>query len=127
MDINALTKAHVRIRDARAALKKTFDAEDGVLKAKQERLEGEMLRILQQGNVDSIKTDSGTFYRQEDITPRGDDWDAFYQWVAANDAFDALERRIKKTFVKEYMETHDGAIPPGVSVYREYVVRVRRS
>ena len=44
-----------------------------------------------------------------------------------NDAFDALERRIKKTFVSEYMENNGGAIPPGVSVYRQYAVRVRRN
>lgn len=127
MNINALTKAYVKIRDARTALKRQYDEEDQKLKGKLERLEAEMLRFLQESNLDSAKTESGTFYRQEEITPTGSDWDAFYKWVADNDAFDALERRIKKTFVKEYMETHEGAIPPGVSVYREYVVRVRRS
>lgn len=127
MDINLLTKAYIKMRDARQTLKRQFDEEDQKLKGKMERLEGEMLKFLQDNNTDSVKTTSGTFYRQEEVTPTGSDWDAFYTWVAKNDAFDALERRIKKTFVKEYMETHDGAIPPGVSVYREYVVRVRRS
>jgi hypothetical protein len=127
MDTNALTKTYVKIRDARTALKRKFDEEDGKLKAKLERLEGAMLKFLQESGIDSAKTENGTFYRQEEITPTGSDWDRFYQWIAENDAFDALERRIKKTFVKEYMETHEGAIPPGVTVYREYVVRVRRS
>jgi hypothetical protein len=127
MDTNALTKTYVKIRDARTALKRKFDEEDGKLKAKLERLEGAMLKFLQESGIDSAKTENGTFYRQEEITPTGSDWDRFYQWIAENDAVDALERRIKKTFVKEYMETHEGAIPPGVTVYREYVVRVRRS
>lgn len=127
MDINKLTSVHLKIRDARSDLKRKFEEEDRKLKIKQERIENEMLRFLQDSNTGSVRTESGTFYRQEEITPTGSDWDAFYRWVRENDAFDALERRIKKTFVKEYMETHEGGIPPGVSVYREYVVRVRRS
>ena len=127
IDANALTKAHVRIRDARAVLKKQFDADDAVLKGKQDRLESEMLRILQDSKMESIRTESGTFYRQEDLVPSGADWDAFYRWVAANDSFEALERRIKKTFIKEYMDANEGALPPGVSVHRTYVVRIRRS
>jgi len=127
MDISTLSKAYVKIRDARGALKKQYEEEDIKLKAKLERLEAEMLRFLQENNTDSVKTVHGTFYRQEEITPTGADWDALYKWIAQNDAFDALERRIKKGFVKEYMETHEGGVPPGVSVYREYVVRVRRS
>jgi adenosine deaminase len=127
MNTNLMTKAYVNLREARHKLKREFEEQDQKLKAKMERLEAEMLKFLQENNTDSVKTQSGTFYRQEEVTPTGSDWDAFYQWVAKNDAFDALERRIKKTFIKEYMEMHDGAIPPGVSVYREYVARVRRS
>lgn len=126
-DINRLTKAYIKIRDARAALKKDWAAEDEKLKGKLEKIEAELLKFLNETNQNSSKTDSGIVYKQEEITPTGSDWAAFYDWVARNNAFDALERRIKKTFVSEYMGTHDGAIPPGVSVYREYVVRVRRS
>lgn len=127
MDTAKLAKAYIKLRDARAQMKRQFEEQDSALKAKQERLEAEMLRFLQESNTDSVKTVAGTFYRQEEITPTGADWDAFYKWVAENDAFDFLERRIKKTAIKEYMEMNSGAIPPGVSVYREFVVRVRRT
>lgn len=127
LDLAKIVQVHLKIRDKRALLKKAFEAEDAVLKGNQSRLEGELLRFLQENNTDSANTAFGTFYRQEDITPSATDWDAFYKWVAANDAFDALERRLKKTFVKEYMEAHEGELPPGVAVYREYVVRVRRT
>ncbi len=127
MDITKLVAVHLKIRDARADLKKAYDEADRVLKVKQERLEGELLRFLQDSNTDSVRTEAGTVFRQEDVTPRAEDWDLFYKWIAATDAFDALERRIKKNFIKEHMAAHEGALPPGVSVYREYVVRVRRS
>lgn len=127
MDYNKLVTVYTKIREKRAEIKKAFDTEDGALKKQLEKLEGVLLGQLNATNTDSIRTEAGTFYRQEDITPSGSDWGAFYAWVKDNDAFDALERRIKKTFVSEYMEANDGAVPPGVSVYRQHVVRVRKT
>ncbi len=125
-DIQRMVKVYVKMRDTRTANKRAFEEADEILKAKMEKIEGQLHKFLLDNQIDSVNTPAGTVYRQEEITPTGSDWAAFYDWVKENDAFDALERRIKKTFVKEYMEQHDGGIPPGVSVYREYVVRIRR-
>lgn len=127
MDINRLVSTYTKIRDKRAEIKRAYEAEDAVLKEQLAKLEGVMLRQLNDTNSDSVRTEAGTFYRQQDVTPSASDWATFYDWVKQNDAFDALERRIKKTFVTEYMEAHEGAVPPGVSVYRQYVVRVRKN
>lgn len=126
IDLGKLTKAHINIRDARAGLKKDFDAADAELKASQERLEAAMLDHLNKHGMESVRTEAGTFYRQEDIKPSAGDWQALYDWIKQHDAWEALERRIKKTFISEYMEAHGGALPPGVNVHREFVIRVRR-
>lgn len=127
MDMTQVTKAHINIRDARHKMRHEFEAKDAELKASQEKLEAVMLQHLQTSQSESVRTEAGTFYRQEEITPSASDWVALYDWIKSEDAFDALERRVKKTFIKEYMEMHDGGLPPGISVYREYVVRVRRA
>lgn len=127
IDMDKITRAYVRLRDARADAKKAWMDEDTKFAQKMERLEAEMLRFLNDSKTDSFKTQNGTVYKQLDIIPTGSDWDILYHWIAKNDAFDALERRIKKTFVKDYMDSHEGTPPPGVSVLREYKVRVRRS
>lgn len=127
MDMERLVKAHINIRDARSKLRKEYNEQDDGLKKKQERIEAEMLKFLNTNKIDNSKTSAGTFYRQVDTIPMGSDWNAFYDWVKENDAFDALERRIKKGFINEYMEEHDGETPPGVSVHKQYVIRVRRS
>ena len=127
MDYEKLVKVFLKIRKARSDLKAAYEADDAKLKAQAAQLDALLLKHLNDTNASSMATAAGTFYRQEEVTPTGSDWEAFYTWVKANDAFDALERRIKKTFIREWMDTHDGAIPPGVSVYREYVVRVRKA
>jgi hypothetical protein len=127
IDLGQVTKAHINVRDARTKLRQQYEASDAGLKEVQVKLEAVMLDHLNKHGMDSVRTAGGTFYRQEEVTPSAGDWNALYQWIKDNDAWDALERRIKKTFIKEYMEGHQGGLPPGVSVFREHVVRVRRS
>jgi hypothetical protein len=126
MDAATMVRAYIRIRDARSALKKEFDAQDGALKESLKKIEMVMLGTLTAQNANSVKTSEGQFYRQVDVIPTATDWTALYAWIRENDAFDALEKRVKKTFISDYMESNDGNLPPGVSVLREYVVRVRR-
>lgn len=126
VDTKRIVSAYLKIRDAKTALTRKFEEEKADLDNKLELLEQRLLRFLNENKMDSAKAGPATFYKQMEITPAGSDWDRFYKWVVKNDAFEALERRIKKTFIKEYMEANDGAIPPGVTVHREFVVRVRR-
>jgi hypothetical protein len=127
VSFDKLAAVYIKMRDKKTEMKRAFDEEEAKLKAKMNKIEIAMLQQLTAMDMNSVRTDHGTIIRQEEILPTGSDWGLFYDWVKENDAFDALERRIKKTFVKEYMESHEGAVPPGVSVMREYVVRVRRN
>lgn len=126
LDMNAVAAAFIKIREARADLSKDFTAKDDALKASQVRLEAVMLEHLNRSGVESVRTAAGTFFKQEEVKPSCADWSALNEWVKTHDAFDAYERRLKKTFIVQYMEDNDGAMPPGVSVHREFVVRVRR-
>jgi hypothetical protein len=131
IDAERLVKVFVKMRDRRAELKRAWEAEDAEIKAKQEQIEAVLLDHLNKNNQDSVRTGEGTFYRQKKTIPNASDWEAFYAWIKENDAFDALERRIKAKFITDYMEEHaddpDNNLPPGVSVFTRYDVRVRKS
>lgn len=126
VDAERAARAYVKIREARSALAAKFKEEDEKLKHKLSLLEAGMLDFLNKTNQKSAKTEIGTFYKQLEILPTGSDWSAFYGWVKKNDAFEFLERRIKKTAVADFMEQNDGNAPPGVSVLKEWKVVVRR-
>lgn len=126
MDIDKLVLAARNIRDAEHEIQKKADAEIAELKAKREKIEAFLMQHLIDNNVDSLRTANGTIFRSIDTIPQGQDWDLFYRWVKDHDAFDALERRIKRTFIADYMEAHDGEIPPGVSVFRQYKLNIRK-
>jgi hypothetical protein len=126
MDVERMVKVYLKLREARSELKHKYDEEDGKLKQKQELLEGQFLAFLNSSNVDSFRTSLGTVYKQENMIPTAADWSAIYAWIKKHDAFEFLERRLKKTEVAAYMEEHEGSPPPGVNVMREYEVRIRR-
>lgn len=127
VDFARIVKAHINIRDHRAQLKKQFDEADQQFKQAQAKLESVMLDHLNKTGSEAIRTEHGTFYAQEEMTPSASDWNMLYDWIKEHDAWEALERRIKKTFIKEFAEAHGGGLPPGVSVFRERIVRVRRA
>lgn len=126
IDLDRITRVLLKMRDAREELTRNYEAEKKKIDEQMKTLENVLLNELNTKGLQSFRTSACTVYKEEVLTPTGSDWDAFYRWVAENDGFDFLERRIKRTSIKEYMEANGGAVPPGVSVYREYVARVRR-
>ena len=126
MDYEKIVRAYRNIRYRKQELNRAHEKVIADLDEKLEKLKGVMLAELNTNKGEGIRTAAGTFFRKLETIPTGSDWDAFYDWIKDNDAFDALERRIKRTFISDYMDSHDGAIPPGVSVFRRYTVEVRK-
>jgi hypothetical protein len=125
--IDKVTETYVKIRDARSVLKKEYEAKDLELKAQLETLDAFFLETLQTLGVESVRTKHGTVYQSTSIKPSCMDWNAFYTWIAENEAFDALEKRVKKSFIVDYMNDNKDELPPGISVLKEYTVTIRRS
>ena len=131
-----LVKIGRKIKAARSKLAAEFKAADDLLKADLAGIEGMMLEFLRAtGQKTANCGEHGLFYWQEKITPRGDDWAAFYKWIVREDAFDALQKRIKVTFISQYMEEHKNdkdengepvsPLPPGISVMREREIHIK--
>lgn len=126
VDSAKLARVYVKLREAKLAIERKAEEEADVIKAKMDVIEAAMLNFMNVNKMDSVATTAGTFYKQLDIKPSCADWNVFYAWIAKNDAFEFLERRITRTAIKDYMEANKGKLPPGVNVHKEFVVRVRR-
>lgn len=128
LDYAQLTAVYVKIRNRRSEIKRAYEEEDDTLKAQLATIEGHLLGHLNATGSESVRTEHGTFYRQEEVKPNIVDDLVFYDYIQTNAlAGEALERRVKVGFVKDFMASHDGLPPPGVAVSREHVVRVRKA
>lgn len=127
MDTSRYVKAYLNLRKAREELSKKFDQENEELKQKQELIENQLLQFLNNSKQESFRTEYGTVYRQDDFVPSAADWETIYAWIKENNSWELLEKRLTKTFIRTYLETNHGELPPGINIFRKCVVRVRKS
>lgn len=127
INLDRVVQAYNAIRDARTAKRHSWEKEDADLESDMAQLKCLMLDLLNRNGAKSIATDNGTVYRTEKIKPSAADWSTVYAWIVDDpDRFELLEKRLKPTFVRQFMDENEGGLPPGVNVHREFEVSVRR-
>jgi hypothetical protein len=124
--LDKVAATYVKIRDKRSEIKKAYEDEDLKLKVQLDAIESFFLETLQALGVESARTKHGTVIKSLAIKPSCEDWSALYAWIAENDAFDALEKRVKRSFIVDYMADNSDELPPGITVLKEWTVSVRR-
>ena len=126
LPVDKLVKRFVGLREARAAENAKAEAVDKEFKELLKAVENELLRRADVEGVEGFKTEFGTTYKDVNMSASFADEDTFYNFVRKSGDLEFFERRIKIAHLKEYMANHDGQLPPGLNVFREYTMRVRK-
>jgi hypothetical protein len=117
-----MVAAYIKLR---SAIQEKED-EIKVLKEKQALVSASMLDLCSKEDIDSIKTPFGTLTRRIYSSYWTSDWDQMYKFIAENDAYHLLEKRIHNTNMKEFLEENPDALPIGLQSDRKYAVSVRK-
>ena len=120
-------KLFIRTRAAKSAAQKEFDEQEAQFKQIMEMCENTMLRDADAQGVTGFTTPWGTTYAAETMKLSIADDNAFYSFVKQLGDLDFFERRVSSTHVQKYMEQSGGTLPPGLNVFRERVMRVRKA
>lgn len=126
-----LIAEHNRIDDHIKAENKRFTAFAAPFREKLEEIENKLLAILNEQGSELIKSDSGTAYISNIMTPKIVARDAYLDWI--NDNWDAFGNEMlqvsapQKEALKQYMEENNKALPPGVEISFFRKINVRRS
>jgi hypothetical protein len=129
MDITAdkLVRVYIKMRDARAALKAKYEAEDLAIKEQMGLVEANLLETCKATGAESIKTAHGTAIRTVQTRYWTGDWAAMHKFIRDHDALDLVERRISQLNMKEFLRENPDVLPTGLNVDHKYTVTVRRS
>jgi hypothetical protein len=117
-----MVAAYIKLREAIQAKEDEIKA----LKEKQALVSASMLDLCSKEDIDSIKTPFGTLTRRIYSSYWTSDWDQMYKFIAENDAYHLLEKRIHNTNMKEFLEENPDALPIGLQSDRKYAVSVRK-
>ena len=116
----------VALRDARATNNKAADQMDQAYKQAMAAIEASLIKDAQEQGVTGFKTESGTTYLDEVLRASVADDNVFYAFVKDTGDLDFFERRLSSTHIKEWQKENNGMLPPGLNVFRELTMKVRR-
>ena len=122
-----LVRAYIKMRDAKAELKRRFEEEENKIKEQMEAVEKHLLEVCKSAGADSIKTAEGTIIRKVETRYWTSDWESMHKFVLSNEAPELLERRISQTTMKEFLQNNPDKLPPGLNADSRYTVTIRRS
>jgi len=129
-NVDELVEAYMKVREERERISSLFEKEDEELKKVLDNIKASLLEICNKLSVDSLKTENGTVIRQVKNRYYTQDWDSFYTFIREYKLPELLEKRIAQLAMKNYLESVQDAaadgLPPGVSVFREYDLSVRK-
>lgn len=125
--MDKLAETYVKIRDKRAELKKTFEAEDEVLSEQLQLIATEMLERCKDIGADSVRTPHGTIIRSVKSKYWTNDWDSMYTFIREHDAFGLLEKRLHQSNMKQFLTENPDVLPSGLNVENEYTIVVRKA
>lgn len=119
-------KEYMNLRMELYDLRAHFKDEEMILKNKMEALEGDLKTIMDSLGVDSLKTEFGTAYLKMTSHVSTADKSAFLDYVKNTGQWDLLDIRGSKTSLESFIEENQ-VIPPGIDVYKEQTVGIRKA
>lgn len=125
VNVDTVVAAYMKLREKKKAIEAKAEEEVSEIKKKMEKFEVWIREKANEEGVTSFKTRSGTAFLTTTDYANVADWDAVLDFIKTNQAFDMLERRISKTAVRSYIDTHK-QVPAGVDYGTRLTVNVRK-
>jgi hypothetical protein len=126
LDIERLVKVFIKLRNKRSELKKAFEDQDAELEEKQTIIKQALMDYCKEHNVESGRTDAGSFYRKTSTRYETNDWDSMYGFIKEHDALGLLDRRINQSNMKEFLTDHPDLLPPGLNSTVKYEIVITK-
>ena len=126
MDANKLVAAYIKMRDAKDALTREYDAKINEIKEQMELVEQSLLEICKSTGQDGGRTPHGTFSRTVKTRYWTNDWSSMYDFIKEHDALYLMEQRIHNGNMKQFLEENPDVLPIGLQADRKYVITVRK-
>lgn len=131
MTVEKKVKLYVKTREAKAALMRQMEAAEAEFKAIMQACEMNLLADADKAGVTGFKTEYGTTYTGETTKISIADDTAFEGFLDAlppgANRYGFFERRVSSRQVEEYMKLAEGTPPPGLNIFRERVMRIRKA
>ena len=116
-----------KIRDAKSRLTSEYEKEYTRLGQQEKQVTVELLRRLHERGATQTKTPHGTVSLGVNMQASIADENVYFNFIRETGDLDFFQRRIKIAHLKEYMEVNEGRVPPGLNIFKEQTINLRRN
>jgi len=127
MDATKLVSTYIKMRDAKDALTREYEAKINEVKEQMEVVEQALLDICKETGQDGGRTAHGSFTRTVKTRFWTNDWDSMYRFIKEQDAVQLLEQRVHQGNMKQFLSENPGLLPEGLNTDSKYSITVRRA
>jgi predicted GIY-YIG superfamily endonuclease len=127
MDATKLVSAYIKMRDAKDALTREYEAKVNEVKEQMELVEQALLEICKETGQDGGRTAYGSFTRTVKTRYWTNDWGSMYNFIKEHDAIQLLEQRVHQGNMKQFLSENPGLLPEGLNTDSKYSITVRRA
>ena len=125
--LERMFRAHAKIKASIALKNKAHSDDIKPLKDTMELIENGLLKMMNEVGTSQLSVKGvARCIPKVSTFPSCKDWDALWTHVVETGNFDLVTRRLSSKAVKDYMATHEDALPPGVTIHVERGVTVTR-
>jgi hypothetical protein len=126
VQVNTLVQEYIALRDAKDEIKREAEAKMQELEGQMDEISQTLLDHFKESGIDKAGTPFGTAYRTIKSRYWTNDWDAMYTFIAENNAYELLEKRLHQSNMKQFLEENPDVQPKGLNIDNEYKIVVRR-
>lgn len=127
MDATKLVSIYIKMRDAKDALTREYEAKINEVKEQMEVIEQALLDICKETGQDGGRTAYGSFTRTVKTRFWTNDWDSMYRFIKEQDVIQLLEQRVHQGNMKQFLSENPGVMPAGLNTDSKYSITVRRA
>lgn len=125
-DLDKLVSVYVKIRDKKNEVLAQAREQEELLNLKLKKIEQALLDHCADNGIESVRTESGTFYRSVKQKFWTSDWESMNKFILEHEVPELLEKGIHQGNLKQFLEDNPELLPPGLNCDSEYSVTVRR-
>lgn len=125
-DVDKLVRVFIKMRDKKAEIAKEAQEKESELEEKMTKIRRALLNYCKENEVESVRTESGTFFRSIKARYTTNDWSSMNKFILEHQAVELLDKRINQGNMKQFLEDNPDLLPPGLNIDREYAITIRR-
>jgi hypothetical protein len=124
--LEKLVRVYIKMRDAKNEITTEYDKKLDKLEAEMEQVKRALLNYCKEQNLESVRTESGLFYRTIKRRYTTNNWESMGKFVVEHNIPEVYEKRLHQGNMQTWIEQNPDKLPPGLNIESEYQITVRK-